>query len=160
MNQFRFRWEPGIQYHIEANLSYGTFSDTNRFWEVVFAPRCIIARTEDLNLDLGIGLWLFGYSYDLNNGYYDPEVYQRYFVTSLGYWKISNNDGLSFILTMGIQKDNNTNRFRFSGTAEIESTVGLYKDLMLKIRGGIYELQLESGAHRAYFFQIGLTTRF
>ena len=57
-------------------------------------------------------------------------------------------------------KPNYTNRFRFSGTAEIESTFGLYIDLMLKIRGGIYELQLESGALRAFFFQTGLTTRF
>ena len=81
-------------------------------------------------------------------------------VTSYGYWKFGYNDGLSFVLTAGMQKDNNTDRFRFSGTAELEGTFGIYRDLMLKLRGGFFEIQLESGAHRAYAFVFLLTTRF
>lgn len=160
INQIRFQWEPEIQYHLDANISYATLSDTNRLWEVVFGARRLVARTEDLNLDLGIGALLFGYRYDLNDGYYDPRLYQRYMATSFGYWKLSDNDGLGFILAAGLQKGNTSDRFRFSGTAELEGTFGIYKDLMLKIQGGIFELQLESGAHRSLLFQIGLTRRF
>jgi tetratricopeptide (TPR) repeat protein len=160
MNQFRLQWEPKIRYHIESMISYATLSDENRFWEFVFTPRRIMARTEHINLDLGIGAWLFGYRYDRNNGYYDPQFYQRYMVTSYGYWKFGYNDGLSFVLTAGMQKDNYTDRFRFSGTAELEGTFGIYRDLMLKLRGGFFEIQLESGAHRAYAFVFLLTTRF
>ncbi len=160
MNQFRLQWEPKIRYHLEAMISYATLSDENRFWEFVFTPRRIMARTEHINLDLGVGAWLFGYRYDHNNGYYDPQFYQRYMVTSYGYWKFSYNDGLSFVFTAGMQKDNNADRFRFSGTAELEGTFGIYRDLMLKLRGGFFEIQLESGAHRAYAFRIWLTTRF
>ncbi len=160
INQVRLQWEPEIPYHLDASFSSAALSDTNRFWEAVFSARRMVARTEALNLDLGIGGWLFGYRYDLNNGYYDPRLYQRYMAASFGYWKFSDNDGLGFILTAGLQKDNRAARFRFSGTAELEGTFGIYKDLMLKIRGGIFELQLESGAHRSFLFQLGFTRRF
>jgi tetratricopeptide (TPR) repeat protein len=160
MNQLRLQWEPGIRYHIETTFSYAALSDTNRFWEFVFTPRRIVARTENINLDLGVGAWLFGYRYDLNTGYYDPRFYQRYMITNYGYWKFSYNDGLSFVFTVGVQKDNNADRFRFSGTAEVEGTFGIYRDLMLKLNGGFFEIQLESGAHRAYAFKVWLTTRF
>jgi hypothetical protein len=160
MNQFRLQWEPEIRYHLEAIFSYAALSDTNRFWEFVFTPRRIMARTEHINLDLGVGAWLFGYLYDLNTGYYDPRLYQRYMITNYGYWKFSYNDGLSFVFTVGVQKDNNADRFRFSGTAEVEGTFGIYRDLMLKLNGGFFEMQLESGAQRAYAFKVWLTTRF
>ncbi|MEA2006150.1 MAG: tetratricopeptide repeat protein [Acidobacteriota bacterium] len=160
LNQAQLQWEPGIQYHIDTSFSYNDLSDTNSYWEFIFSPRRIAARTENFNLDIGLGAWLFGYKYNFNNGYYDPKFYQRYVATSFGYWKISDDDGVSMIFTAGIQKDNYMERFRFSGTAEVEGVFGLYKDLMLKLRGGVFELRLESGAFRAYIFQISLTGRF
>lgn len=160
LNQLRLQWEPEIRYHVDANLTYASLSDTNRFWEVILAPRRIIVRNENYNLDLGLGAWLFGYKYSLNNGYYSPTFYQRYMVTSFGYWKITDNDGINFMFTAGAQKDNNQDRFRFSATAEIEGTFGIYRSIMLKINGGFFELRLDSGAFRAYIFRVGLTGRF
>ena len=62
-------------------------------WKVCVASDGSIARTERFNVDVGFATYLLGVSY-LDNGYYDPKLYQHHAAVIHPYWKISNNVGL------------------------------------------------------------------
>ena len=104
-NQFQVHADMGLTWHLDALAGYDTYSDGNERWELAIGPRASVLRTEAFNLDLGVRAWWFGFKDDMNNGYYDPNQYQRYAVTAYGYWKISDNDGLSIMLAPGLVKD-------------------------------------------------------
>jgi hypothetical protein len=80
--------------------------------------------------------------------------------TVFGYWKISDNDGVGLVGSSGVQRDNNTDSFDFSGNAGVEGTFGIYRDWMLKIGGSFFDTRVSTGAFHAYVIQIALTRRF
>ena len=53
-------WTPAIRYVVAADASYEELSDGNERWEMFVAPRAAVARTEHLNLDLGLLAHRFG----------------------------------------------------------------------------------------------------
>jgi len=125
------------------------------------APRREVLRTEHFNLDLGLRARWLSYSKDLNNGYYDPSLYQYYSASSVFYWKISENNGISLIADAGAQKDNLMRDFRFGSNFSAECTIGIYRDLMLKLRSTLtYNGRLQSGAFRGHTMDFVLTWRF
>ena len=79
-------WQPQPDVFIDTDVSYGHFSDGNNRYEINFAPRRAFLRREKLNLDLGLRGWWYGFSQDLNNGYYDPRHGQSYLATSFWTW--------------------------------------------------------------------------
>lgn len=155
------RWRPDLRHVIETSVAYATFSDGNRLWEAVVAPRRSVLRRERFNLDLGLRAWWFAFDRDLGNGYYDPGSYQRYTVTSFGYWKLSDNDGVGFVGGFGVFRDDTMDEFRFGGDLNVEFTLGLYRDWILRIRGGYTEnSRLATGAFSAYGGALSLGRRF
>lgn len=159
-NHFQTAWELDLKNTLEMSLNYDIYSDDNERWEVLLAPRRAFLRTCRFNLDIGLSGLLFGFKDDLNNGYYDPELYEQYSVTGYAYYKINDNNGISCIVHLGAQKDENSD-FRFGGSTDIEATFGFYKDWMLVLRGSVVRnVRQESGAFEGYAADISLTRRF
>ena len=160
-NRLQVTWSPDLNYTIDTNFSYNTFSDDNTLWEVLLGPRRAVLRSEKLNLDIGLNAWWFGFDEDFNNGYYAPELYQRYMVTGFSYWKINEENGVSFIVSLGVQKDNTMDNLRFGADASFEGTFGIYRDWMFKIKGAATNnIRQGTGAFKALTVGAALTRRF
>lgn len=159
MNRARATWTPSMRYVVVAEAGYDMFSDGNSRWEAVVAPRRVFFRTERLNLDLGLRASAFGFRHDYSNGYYDPELYQRYEATSFGYLKINDQAGLGVVATAGVQKDDTMDSFRFGWSLEMEGTAGIFHDWMLRVRLSAMENLRETGAFKGYAVGADLTRR-
>jgi tetratricopeptide (TPR) repeat protein len=154
-------WEPHLLCTVVTELGYDDFSDDNNRWGATLAPRRSVLRSENFNIDLGVrGDW-YGFEDDFDHGYYDPELYQSYMATGFGYWKISDDDGVSVALDAGAIKDDTMDNFRFGWGTNVEGTFGLYRDVMLKLGGGVSRnSRQEGGAFRAFNVYAALTFRF
>ena len=91
---------------------------------VFVAPRAAVARTEHLDLDLGLMAHRFGATRDLQNGYYDPGKSGYYSVVIAPYFKISENVGVNVSAGLGAQHDDASTAFRFGGNVSAEATLG------------------------------------
>ena len=160
-NAIEASWSPDFVYTVDTVLSYTTFSDDNARWEAILGPRMAVLRSGKMNIDVGVlGLW-DGFDKTLNDGYYNPELYQLYAVRGFTYWKLSDDDGVSAMALVGLQKDNTMNGFRSAISLDLEGTFGLYRDWMLKIRGGITNnLRQTTATYRAVIASVALTRRF
>lgn len=159
MNRAGAIWSPSIRYVVVAEGGYDTFSDGNSRWSAAVAPRRVFFRTERLNLDLGLRASAFGFRHDYANGYYDPELYQRYEMTSFWYLKVNDQTGLSVVGAAGVQKDETMASFRFGWSLEVEGTVGIYHDWMLRLRVSAMENLRDTGVFRGYALGVDLTRR-
>ncbi len=153
-------WRPDVNYTVDMLAGYNDYSDGNTQWEFQLAPRRAVLRTDKINLDAGVYLERQGFSDRLNNGYYDPRLYQRYMGQLFVYWKIDDDDGIGTVLGYGIHKDETMDGFRTTYAASLEGTFGLYRDWMLKVGlGGMHNLRL-GGPYTAYTASLALTRRF
>jgi hypothetical protein len=120
-----------------------------------------MARTQRLNLDLGVQLRQFGATRNLDHGYYDPSRYENYSVTVFPYWKVSENIGVAGAFALGLQRDDSLRTFGLGGNAAVEATFGIFHDWMLKANGSLtLNDGLQSGAFRGYGGQVVLVRRF
>lgn len=158
--QLQSQWRPNLRYTLVWSADYSTFSDGNRRWEVMVAPRRTVLRTQNFNLDLGLLGWWFGFAKDLNNGYYNPSAYQRYAVTGIGYWKLSENDGISLYTALGVQKDNTMGSFQDGEDVAVQGIFGIFRDWELKARIGYTNRRQVSGAFDAFSGGLTLIRRF
>lgn len=160
-NQIDTSWTPNLRWTIDSTLAYSTFSDDNERWDIGIAPRRVIVRTENFNLDLGVSAYYFGFDNDPGNGYYAPSHYRRYSLTAFTYWKLSDDDGISLIFTVGPYKDNNMNSYETAFDIVGEGFFGIYRDWMLNIRGSFSQNGgLSTGAFEEWAFEAAITRRF
>jgi hypothetical protein len=154
-------WIPNLRNQIAFNASFQELSDGNRRWELGISPRRSILRTDRLNLDLGLAAYHFGTRQDLDHGYYDPRHYQRYSLVAYPYLKISENVGVSFSGSIGIQRDDRSRAFRFGGAFGTDVTFGIYEPWVLKVSGSAaFNQRLDSGAFQGSGGSIALGRRF
>jgi tetratricopeptide (TPR) repeat protein len=154
-------WAPGVLYHVSAEGSYRQLSDGNDRWEMFVAPRRAVARTESLNLDVGVSAYALGTTKDLPNGYYDPRRYESYAAVMYPYFKLSENVGLGASLAAGVQREHSTPSFRFGGNASVEATIGIYRPWVLKFSGSATNnRRVGSGAFQGYSGGAVLIRRF
>lgn len=169
-NRIAFGWQPGDRSHVDGVLGYDRYDDGNRRSEVTLAPRWALRRTQRYNLDLGLrGQWI-GFEQDLNNGYYDPDAFYRLWLVGYSYWKLGDNDGVSFVLGLGPERDMTLDdAVRLGGDVSVEGTFGIYRDWQLKAAagyggrfsdGGAGSAAGSSDAYRGYFVGIELMRRF
>jgi len=112
------------------------FSDSNHFLNAVIAPRYAIFRTQYWNVDLGIsGNWQHYSRRVPLNGYYSPDFYQLYAATAFVYYKMSEENGISVLASVGENKDETFRNFKLTKDASFEATFGQLSDWMFKIRG-------------------------
>ncbi|MDX1502734.1 MAG: tetratricopeptide repeat protein [Thermoanaerobaculia bacterium] len=157
----RLAWQSTLRSQWELLAQQDDLSDGNRRRELLLEPRRSMRRTQRWNLDLGLrGRWV-GFDRDLDNGYYDPKRYLQLAATGFAYRKLSSDNGLSFMLTLGGYEDSQSDGFRFGGDAAVSLTLGLYRDWMLELRAAASEnSRLASGAFSALSGAVYLTRRF
>ena len=154
-------WALAMRYHLALEAAHEELSDGNARWEVFVAPRTAVARTQRLNLDLGLLLHQFGARRNLDHGYYDPRRYEYYAVVVSPYWKVSENIGVGASADLGGQRDDSDGRFRLGSNASAEATFGIYRRWLLKVHGGTTNnRRLDSGAFRGVSGGIVLLRRF
>ena len=160
-NRLSVHWEPDLSSTIDVQASYASLSDNNHAWEVLLGPRRAFLRTAKFNLDIGLSALWFGFDKDRDNGYYDPQHYQRYALAAFGYWKVSDDSGVSIAGSLGMLKDDTMSSFRFGYDVNAEGTFGIHRDWMLKVRGGVsHNVRQTAGAFNAYTIGVALTRRF
>lgn len=155
-----FNWRPTLLTTVVGEVRYAELSDDNSRWEGVLAPRYGVLRSSHFNLDLGLLGWWISFDSNFDHGYYDPELYERYAVQGLGYWKISDDDGVSIIVSLGEQRDNLDHKFDFGTDVLVEGVFGLYRDWMFKVGGGYTDRSRESGAYGAGLGYLSVMRRF
>ena len=154
-------WEPGWRGIVEAEAASEQYGDGNSRWEAILAPRWKLLRQAAFNLDIGLRGWWFGFARDLQNGYWDPESFRSYMAVAYGYWKLSDNDGVSIVAGLGAVGDETADRMRFGSSLDMEGTIGIYRDLMLKVHAALYHnLRQASGAFRAVGLNFQIVYRF
>ncbi|HEU4694767.1 MAG TPA: tetratricopeptide repeat protein [Vicinamibacterales bacterium] len=154
-------WSPTIGSHVAVDVLHQSLSDGNRRWEFTVAPRRSFARTERLNLDLGVVVSQMGTTRNLDNGYYDPQRYEYYAAAAYPYFKVRESIGLGLSLAAGVQRDDLSPTFRFGGNATAEATFGIYDPWGLKVSGGgIFNQRLGNGAFSGYGASVSVIRRF
>jgi hypothetical protein len=154
-------WTPGIRYSIAADGRHQQLSDGNSRWELTVSSRRIITRTTHVNVDIGGSMSWLGVARNLDNGYYDPELYEYYAGVVYPYWKISEDFGLSGAVALGVQRDRRPGAFQFGGNATATATFGIYDPWLLRISGSATNnRRLDSGAFQGFSASIGLTRVF
>lgn len=142
-------WSLSTRYHLALEGSHEDLSDGNARWEVYVAPRAQVARTQRLNLDMGLLLHQFGARLNLDNGYYDPRRYEYYAFVLSPYVKVSENIGVGLSGALGGQRDDTNRTFRLGSNASVEATFGIYGPWLLKVHGSTTSnRRLASGAFR------------
>jgi tetratricopeptide (TPR) repeat protein len=161
LNRIKATWQASLLYTFDTNVTYSTLSDDNSFWQIFFGPRRSFLRSAKFNLDVGLnGSWL-SFEKQLNNGYYSPELYQKYGISEFGYWKINDENGVSIVMSQGALKDETMSGFRLGFDAYVEGTFGIYRDWMFKVTGSVSQnLRQATGAFRAYAAGFSITHRF
>jgi len=159
-NEAALNWRPGLRYVMEAEASYAELSDGNEYSELVLAPRRALLRTGKLNADLGAHFIWAAFDRDLDNGYYDPTDYQRYAGSLFGYWKLSEDDGVSLVTTAGFHKDDEMDDYEFGSDIVIELTTGLYEDWMSVVTVDYSDRYQDAGSYDGWNLRMGLTGRF
>lgn len=154
-------WTPDLRWTLVGRVGLDTLSDGNERWEAVFAPRRAVLHTARVNLDLGVsGRW-FGYDSDPGNGYYAASSYRRYAATAFTYWKLSDDDGMSVVVSYGPYKDNTMSGYRNGGDIAWEGFFGLYRDWYLNAKAGWSDYGGGATAgYRSNHFELSLTRRF
>jgi hypothetical protein len=159
-NRLEIGWDPTLRSHVSANVVYQRVSDGNRRWELTLTPRRAFARTDWINLDLGVSTYHLATSRDLPNGYYDPRWYESYEGVAYPYLKLSENVGLGLAVQAGAQREHSS-RFRPGGSAAAELTLGIYRAWILKVNASAtHNQRLASGAFQGYSGSVVLTKRF
>jgi len=155
-------WDPASRYHVSVDGNYQDLSDGNARSELAAMVRRAMARTERMNLDLGVSAYTLSAARDLPDGYYDPERYENYALVFFPYFKISENVGLGFSLAAGVQRARQADSsFRFGGNAVAEATIGIYRPWALKVSGTVTNNQrAESGAFSGFGGSAALIRRF
>ncbi len=125
----RFSWEYGYRTFVDGELLYSDYDDGNRLQQATISPRWAFMRTQKHNLDLGFSLQWFSFSKDLNNGYYDPDQYERLWGVAYYYRKLSENDGVSVVLGLGPERDQDLDGgYELGGNFRVEGIFGIYRD--------------------------------
>ncbi len=134
--QAQVTYTPDMAWTVVGTAQEAELSDNNRFLRGYIAPRRAVLRDQYWNIDFGVsGDWQ-GYSLKPLTGYYSPSFYQKYLTNSYIYYKMSDEDGISLIVSLGAQKDETFRNFKFASSVYTEATFGLLSDWMWKIHGG------------------------
>lgn len=155
-------WEPTMKTYIDVNGQYDWLSDDNRRWEINIAPKVLVARTQYWNLDVGPSARFYGYDNQYeDHGYYSPKLIQGYYASGYLYWKKSDNDGVSLVVSAGTVHDSYANVSKLGGGATLEGIFGIYKDWMLKASMSVdYNSRYTDQAYIGTNYSIFLTRRF
>jgi len=130
-------YTPDFEYTIVTQLAYSDFNDDNTKWEVIFAPRKAVLRTQKYKVDLGVRAWLYGFDEDPGNGYYAPELFESYMGTLFFTYKASQENEFTLMGSAGVLRDDSMSGFEFGYSIDALWTIGIYTDWSLAIKAGL-----------------------
>lgn len=130
-NRANLAYRPTATGYIDISAEYDTFSDGNKLKYVDAFPHVMAYNSQYFNVELGLYGQVYGFSQQLNNGYYSPLSYQLYQATTIITFKAS--DDINFILTAatGQQRDNNMEEFEYAGDISLKAIFGIFSDWQL-----------------------------
>lgn len=164
--ELRATARPGLRWTLDADLRVADLSDGNDLRSWIVAARRAMVRREVWNLDLGLRGRGLVFDRDLANGYYDPADYRRYDLTVHGYWKITDDHGLSVFLAAGPYRDETSPtrdwaNHDWAGDIDLDLRLGLFDDWMLRLRAAhSINDRTATGAFDATSFTVAVTRRF
>ncbi len=160
-SRLSLNWRPGFNYHILARGGYSEFSDGNSSRDFSFAVRRAIARTQHWNTDFGFSAALLDFSRERDNGYYDPDNYQRYMVSGTGYWKAGDKGGVNISLAIGAAKDDTMDGFKFASEAGINGKYDFGTDWLFGFGiSGVHNVTRGGGAYTGNGVNVSVVRRF
>lgn len=154
------QWQPSLRYVVNTELGHGRLSDGNRRNELLINPYRIMLRSENMNLDLGLSGHWQRFDQQLDNGYYDPSRFRRYAFTLGGYWKFSDDDGLSLLVSPGWHKDETLPSYKLGTDISAELYNGIYRDWYSRLRVSYSDRSQITGRYHAYSVSFNITRRF
>ena len=159
--RFFMNWRPGFRYRISATAGYSSFSDDNSSKNYSLAISRAVARTQSWNVDVGLSAALLDFDEKRNNGYYDPDYYQRYMLTNSNYWKAGDRGGISIALAVGSAKDDTMEDFKLASEASISGEFELDDDWLFSFGiSGVHNVTRGGGAYTGNGINASLTRRF
>ncbi|MFO7581156.1 tetratricopeptide repeat protein [Guyparkeria sp.] len=156
----RIHWQPTLRHFLNAEVAHGRLSDGNRRDELYLNPYRAMLRSQHLNLDLGVSAHWQRFDETLDNGYYDPENYRRFAFTAVGYWKFSDDDGLSLSVSPGWHTDETISGYEFGTDVSVELINGIYRDWYSRLGASYSDRSQVSGRYDAYAINWELVRRF
>jgi tetratricopeptide (TPR) repeat protein len=155
------QWTPDMLYTVVGTARADDYSDGNYRSEAALSPRRAVARTQWINADMGVRASWFAFDDDLTSGYYDPQRYEQYSLTSVNYVKFAPGVGLSLMGAAGYYRDNEMDDFEFGWSIDGELTMGAFSDWMAKLSGSAMDnMRQAGGAFNAYAVGASLSRRF
>jgi tetratricopeptide (TPR) repeat protein len=141
---------------------YEVFSGYNRKWGALVAPRHAVVRSENWGVDLGVKAWLFGFKKNLDQGYYDPELFESYMLTIHSVYRYSSETEFSLIGGVGAIKDDSMKSYQPGMNIDLLGTTGIYEDWKFQVRTGYMNNQRETWSeyYDAYYVGMSIMRRF
>ncbi len=141
---------------------YDVFSDTNRRWSAVLAPRHGVVRNNKWAVDLGVKAWLSGFKKDLEHGYYDPKLFESYMATLHATYGIFKYNTLFFMSGAGAIRDNFMHAYKPGGNIDIILSSEIDKDWKIQAKTGYMNNSQErlGDYYDAYYFGLSVMRRF
>jgi tetratricopeptide (TPR) repeat protein len=131
------RFTPDLRHTIEAGGGYSFISDDNGAWNAFIAPQRAVLRRQHLELDLGLrGQWR-GFEERDDNGYYDPDLFQRYVATLRLAHTPREKVELNLSAAAGVSRDETTDGVEPAGDLLGEAILGPHDGWLLKLRSGV-----------------------
>jgi len=159
--RFHLNWRPDFNYAVSAGVGYSRFSDDNSSKNLSLAFSRAIARMQSWNVDLGLSAALLDFAEEQDNGYYDPDYYQRYMLTSSGYWKGGQKRGISISLAIGGAKDDTMSGFKFASEAGVSGKFELGDDWLFRFGiSGVHNVTRGGGAYTGNGVNASIARRF
>jgi hypothetical protein len=119
-------------------------------------------RSENWGVDLGVKAWLFGFKKNLDQGYYDPELFESYMLTIHSVYRYSSETEFSLIGGVGAIKDDSMKSYQPGMNIDLLGTTGIYEDWKFQVRTGYMNNQRETWSeyYDAYYVGMSIMRRF
>jgi opacity protein-like surface antigen len=155
-------YRPNLSVTVLAQAEYDLFSSSNKRWSALIAPRVAVERNEKWSMDLGVRLWNFGFDKNLNEGYYNPDLFESYMATVYVNYRFNSDNELFVMGGAGIVKDDTMSSYKFGTNIDLVGTVGIYQDWKFQLKAGYMNNQNESvgGFYDAYYTGLSIVRRF
>ncbi|MCM0613814.1 tetratricopeptide repeat protein [Marinobacter sediminum] len=159
-SRLRAVWHPNPLYQVEAWVSASDFSDDNSRLEFYLAPSRNVYQSGPWGVNLGLSAQRFTFDKDLDNGYYDPDYFNRFAGTALFYWSPNVDNWVGLRTSLGWHKDDTFSSYEFGSDVELEALIGRYRDWQFHGRIAYADRLQETGRYYGTSLHLGLIRRF
>ncbi|MFO7530216.1 MAG: tetratricopeptide repeat protein [Marinobacter sp.] len=159
-NRLRAVWHPYPLYQVEGWISASDFSDDNSRLEFYLAPSRNVYQSGPWGVNLGLSAQRFTFDKDLDNGYYDPDYFNRFAGTALFYWSPNVDDWVGLRTSLGWHKDDTFSSYEFGSDVELEALIGRYRDWQFHGRIAYADRLQETGRYYGTSLHLGVIRRF